>query len=353
MSKTISIASLSALLLLASNTPAPAQVCGDTIGPNETVTLTADIGPCTDSVSAALTIIGPAKVDLNGHQIQCDSTSPSNGVDVLGSGAYVSGGSIRGCDAYSLRVGGTGKHSVTSIAIKGGVDSGKGVEVLTGSDLNRLTDIVVTNSGTGFHIFGNKGKLSGLTASSSDDEGIILEGSSNKVTRMTAVNSTKEGIIVNGSNNKIQDCEAVTSGNGGIVLNGANNSLKDCSAIRGLGDGFEVNGAGNSISAAESDNNGQRGYDIFGDATRLSDSTAVNNGGDGVLLQEAASTVTGVRSIGNGGNGIQVDAGNVHSISRSVALESGGTHDIRDNTNCAGATWNDNTFRSANDPCIQ
>jgi hypothetical protein len=55
-----------ALHFFLSGPPVHAQTvsCGSVIGPNAEVSLQADIGPCDDKVTAALTIIGPATVNL-------------------------------------------------------------------------------------------------------------------------------------------------------------------------------------------------------------------------------------------------------------------------------------------------
>ena len=44
--------------------------CGDTIGPGERIKLTQDIGPCTGG--PALTVVGPAVLNLNGHTVAGD-----------------------------------------------------------------------------------------------------------------------------------------------------------------------------------------------------------------------------------------------------------------------------------------
>jgi hypothetical protein len=55
---------LLALSLFLSGSPVHAQTvsCGSVTGPNVEVSLQADIGPCDDKVTAALTIDGPATV---------------------------------------------------------------------------------------------------------------------------------------------------------------------------------------------------------------------------------------------------------------------------------------------------
>lgn len=353
MKQRIRVSKLATLMLFASLAPASAQVCGDTLGPNGTFTLNADIGPCDGAGTAALTIVGPVKVDLNGHQISCSALDPSDGIDVQGSAATVTGGSIRGCDAYSMRVGGTGKHSITSITIKGGSDSGDGFVVAGGSTSNRISGITVTNGGVGFRLGGDKDRLSSLVATNMDDEGFILTGSGSRIDGLVSTNATKEGIVIGGDSNRIDRCDAISSGNAGIEIIGDGNRLRDCRSILSLGDGFTVAGASNSIVESDASNNGQRGFDLAGSGTKLSESSSVSNTGDGVLVTTGSQTVSAVRAANNGGNGIQVSGGTGNVVTRSVVLENGGATDVRDTTSCAGATWTGNVFGTSNDPCIE
>jgi hypothetical protein len=353
MKQGIRVSKLATLMLFAALAPASAQVCGDTLGPNGTFTLNADIGPCDGAGTAALTIVGPVKVDLNGHQVSCSALDPSDGIDVQGSAASVTGGSIRGCDAYSMRVGGTGKHSIHSITIKGGSDAGDGFVVVGGATSNRISGIVVTNGGVGFRLGGDKDRLSSLVATNMDDEGFIITGNGSRIDGLVSTNATKEGLVISGSSNRIDRCESISSGNAGIEITGDGNRLRDCRSVLSTGQGFTVTGASNSIVGSDATNNGQRGFDLAGTGTKLSDSSSVSNTGDGVLVSTGSQVVSAVRAANNGGNGIQVSGGTGSAITGSVVLENGGATDVRDTTSCAGATWTDNVFGTSNDACIE
>ena len=344
---------LCGLLVAGAAGNAGAQVCGDTLGPGGTVTLTQDLVGCTGTGSASLSIIGPVKVDMAGHQIQCDALDPGAGIHVSGEGAQISNGSVRGCGTYGVHLAGTGKHSLSSIAVKA-ID-GDGVVLFLSSDRNKITGVSVTNvsgTGAGFRVMSNKNTLRSLVATNIANEGFVLGGTGNKVTSILATQADKEGILVSGELNKIEDCESVSAGNDGIEINGGGNRLRDCTASRSTGTGFVVAGDDNTVDRSDAANNGQRGFEILGAGNTLAASTATSSTGDGVYVDADDAKVAEVRAVNNGGNGIQVAAGTGNEITRSVALESGGTNDVRDTTACAAALWSDNTFRTSNDPCI-
>ena len=101
------------LASFALSTPAQAQVnCGDTVGPNETVTLIGEISIC-DDFHGNIVVQGPATLDLGGFDIRCadldnDGVLPQ-GVVLLGEKARVRNGSITGC-GIGVTVGGGGKQ---------------------------------------------------------------------------------------------------------------------------------------------------------------------------------------------------------------------------------------------------
>ena len=73
--------------------------CGDTIGKGQTVTLTADLGPC-DGVESAI-VIDSGVLDLGGHTLSCADTNEnqkfSYGLDIRGKNAVVRNGTVTGC----------------------------------------------------------------------------------------------------------------------------------------------------------------------------------------------------------------------------------------------------------------
>jgi hypothetical protein len=70
------VVGLAGVLVLAEGTPPVwgAAVCGGKVGPNETVTMTADILNC--AADPVLTVIGPATPDMNRHTISCPGPTP-------------------------------------------------------------------------------------------------------------------------------------------------------------------------------------------------------------------------------------------------------------------------------------
>ena len=95
---------------------AQAQVmCGDIIGdePGEKkVVLQQTLEDC-DGVEAALTVIGPATLDLNGFEVNCDDQdgdgSVPHGIIVKGGRAKIKNGRVEGC-ARGMWLTESGKH---------------------------------------------------------------------------------------------------------------------------------------------------------------------------------------------------------------------------------------------------
>src|SRR5262245_47138880 len=93
------LAAAGLLLGLALASSAAAVQCGQPIGPNQTVTLQADL-VCDDN-TGGLTVTGPATVNLNGHTIRCVDTNQDgvapNGLFILGQEAKVRDGIVDSC----------------------------------------------------------------------------------------------------------------------------------------------------------------------------------------------------------------------------------------------------------------
>ena len=67
--------------------------CGDTIGAGERVKLAHDIGPC--SGGPAITVVGPAVLDLNGHTVA--GNGDIDGIVLEGKKARIMNGTVIGC----------------------------------------------------------------------------------------------------------------------------------------------------------------------------------------------------------------------------------------------------------------
>jgi len=90
-----------------------AVVCGDTVGPRSSLTLTADLAGCT--TRSALIVQGPAILDLGGHTVSCNQGGGGAiGINVVGSGPVVRNGELVKC-AEAVSVRGTGGHLIKSM----------------------------------------------------------------------------------------------------------------------------------------------------------------------------------------------------------------------------------------------
>ena len=62
------------------------------------VELTSDLGPCSGP-TPAITIRGPARLNLNGFSVTCETgtQSPSGGIELTGQGAELQDGVVKDC----------------------------------------------------------------------------------------------------------------------------------------------------------------------------------------------------------------------------------------------------------------
>jgi hypothetical protein len=101
-----------AMLALAGPRTVRAANCGDVIDTN--TTLDADVGPCDSSTDPALTVQGPATLDLNGHSILCTGDPLPDGVHLTGQAVKLRNGTVHGCHDGVVLLG-TGRHRVQRI----------------------------------------------------------------------------------------------------------------------------------------------------------------------------------------------------------------------------------------------
>lgn len=245
--------SIVAALIAALATSAVAQVtCGTTVGGGEKLTLSADVGPCDNDDSTAITV-DSGMLDLGGHTVSCadldvDLDLPQ-GVVLLGKKARVVNGTITGC-SNGVGVGGSGKHRVEGLTITGSADDG--IDVLSDSVKNKVIGNTVRQSGSdGIYIRSDKNKLVDNTASENLGDGIELEGGADK--------------------NKLVGNQAGQNGNNGIEVNGSKNKLTECTANQNVANGIDLGGEKNKVRGGSAQGNGV--YDIvpgeLGEEARL------------------------------------------------------------------------------------
>jgi parallel beta-helix repeat protein len=219
---------LAAGVVVAMAPGASAQLaCGDTVAKGQTVTLTADLGPCEGSSSDSAVII-EGVLDLGGHTVFCADTSGDgvvpDGLYLRGSKAQVRNGTVSGCDD-NVWVGGNGKHTVEGITSTAAVEDGFYVASTTAK--NRITgNTIVSNGDDGVECRGTKNKIENNTANNNAEDGIDLpEAVKNKVTGNTTTGNLDDGIDVGGTKNKILANTSTANGQYGIVATDRKNKV--------------------------------------------------------------------------------------------------------------------------------
>lgn len=321
---------LGSILSVALTAAAPATGCGMVI--TQSMTLTADIGPCGRGgiVIAADNI----RVDLGGHTISGRGRA-GDGVGILFDGvtaAWVSNGTVTGFDA-GVAIAGGGSNTVHQLNIRDNIGSltavrpayGDGV-VIVSSSFNWIFNNNITGNGP----FSGVAVLSdGVTRSETNviERNRIVD---NDVAR-AAVNEDT-GIRIEGPlalGTYIKQNRIIANGLDGIAV-------------------FEA--AGSSNASTWIDRNLVQGNGFHGMANRK---------GDGIFLADQAdsSLVNENEVTGNAANGIRV-ASATNRILATTALGNGAypgvsAYDLVDeNPACDANEWGSNTFGSANQACI-
>jgi hypothetical protein len=274
--RTILVAS--ALVLLAPALASAQVTCGDTIGKGQTVTLTADIGPCDTSptipdpgLGFALTVEG-GTLDLAGHTLACADTDGDGripyGIRLDGEKATVRNGTVIGCEeglAVGILDGGQDtEHRAVHVTVQNSRYVGVGVR----SNKNTLIDVRSTNSfgrlGYGFWILGDESKLVGLTATGNDAFGIRISGKKNTVIGATATGNARDGFWVDDESkkNNLTACQGSGNGDSGIRIEGLKNKVDDSIANDNAAYGFVLEaGSQNRIRGGSAHDNS--GFDLL------------------------------------------------------------------------------------------
>jgi parallel beta-helix repeat protein len=231
--------------------------CGSTIGPGETVNLRGDVGPC-DS-TRALTVDGPARLNLNGFTVSCNGKT--DGIRINGEGAIVHNGTVANCN-IAVDVRGEGHHQIVNLTVVGHVEengdrksngirvrSGKndlikntalnndrGIRVDEGSDNNKVINNFANLNNKGFRIDGDNNNIVGNEGNNNDSENFQIKGNNNRLVNNTANGGDEECFLIDLLNDE--------TGEGGDRNQLINNYATGCS------DGivFPAGAQGNSIT---------------------------------------------------------------------------------------------------------
>lgn len=324
--------SVGALLALALGvaSPAYAQVrCGDVIGPGESVTLTRELSGCAPG-PAALTVVGPATLDLNGFSVICQDAGSNTalGIVVVGKRATVRNGTVQRCST--------------------------GVTLL-GEGSHRIENVTAALSDNGFTAGG---------------EGFVIESDSNRLVDNAAVQNSAQGfrVVVADRNRLIGNQAFFNGGSGFEVLVGRRNILQgNVAADNSLfgffldGGAFTPGGGRNKAEDNEATGNQQGFFVDSEDGSRLTRNVANANDDDGIFVVVARSVrLTQNEASDNGGTGIVVLASNDIRITRNTALNNDRADDDVQNfdlldslADCGTSRWRGNVFATANEECIR
>ena len=281
-----------AALTLSLSGAAHAVECGDTIGPNEKVVLTRDL-LCPSNVDVALTVVGPATLDMNGYTITClaglfSDYATDNGVYVLGKSARIKDGTISSC-LEAMVIKGEGRHRIEKVH-----------------------------------------------ASDSKERGFQVLSDNNTLRRNRASSTSSYGFYVVGSKNRLQDNIADGGGAEGFVLGQAHRTT----LTRNLAAG-----------------NGRSGFMTYsdGDGIKFIKNEALNNGWDGFAIRGGQKHQL-VRNVakGNEGSGVFISDEVIRSRLTRNTFQFNREFDISQAApHCEGNRWTRNTFNTSNVDCVE
>jgi parallel beta-helix repeat protein len=233
---------LAAGLLVAAPAARAQLACGGTVGKGETVTLTADLGPC-DGVESAI-IIDSGVLDLGGHTLSCADTNGngrfSYGLDVRGKNAVVRNGTVTGC-----------------------IDN--------------------------VYVAGSKNTVEGITATAAQRYGFYVASTSskNRIAGNTATGNADDGIQARGAKHTIEGNSASANGEDGIDLTDAKKSkVLNNTSSGNSDDGFEATGTKNTIGGNTSTGNADDGIAVGAGRNKVIGNTSTGNGSTDILSEE-------------------------------------------------------------------
>jgi parallel beta-helix repeat protein len=216
------------LLVLAPVGPAAGQVaCGDTI--TEDTVLDADLDCSGAGTNPALTVMGPATLDLNGHVLTCSSGSFIGGVRLEGARARLVDGSVTGCRgdsgiSFAVVLAGDGSHTLRDLTLTG---NSFGVDVRgtrnTGNRIERnsIEPSMNVRLSTGIQVSGLDTRVIGNHVDRAVRGIDLVSGSSSTTVIANVVTGAGEGIHVNSSENTIRHNQLSGNNTGIHLLSGA------------------------------------------------------------------------------------------------------------------------------------
>jgi parallel beta-helix repeat protein len=282
--------------------------CGQTLGPSSgTFLLDSDVGPC-DDVSAAITLVGPVRLDLNGHTVSCQDlngdTDVPIGIALQGSRTLARNGAVDGCSIGVSLVGSNGR--IESIAL------------------------------------------------SANDLGVAVEGDFNVLTRNSVDDGTDTSFVVIGNRNLLHE-NVAAHGIEGFFLLGDNNNLRGNIAEFNFGAGFDLHGFRATLVENVAQFVGAQGFNVSSNGCLMRNNEAVGNAGEGFfLVTNTHDCILRFNSAEGNAFGIRAATNTLdNAITGNTAL--GNTiFDLKDdNGNCTANLWQGNVFGTKDPDCIQ
>jgi parallel beta-helix repeat protein len=336
----------------------------------------------------AITIIGPAKLNLNGKTLSGNGDNVC--IQINGEGAKVWNGTVTNC-ADGVVIAGTGRHKV--FRIRSMDNDGIGFKVDEDSNDNWLSDneaignleenFLIEQESDGNHLINNK-------AEDGEDRGYYVRGSNNCLYKNKAYGNRDDALRINNGNNnratynifsgtedgegvEIQSIENFVRNNiikqnvRGMRIRDDHNVVKENIIISNGQEGIRVESSENLISSNFILNNGQEGIRVQESTLNIISRNLIKNNGfnesdpedirDGLKLEDGANETTLTRNLvfNNSGNGINVNEGAIeNTIEHNIAMRNGvddtyydaldGNTDVDGNPNCDENNWRENYF---------
>ena len=159
--------------------------CGDLITSDTVLNSDRNCDCSTLDIGSALAVVGPAKLDLNGHTVSCTDMQ-SFCISILGQGATIQNGKVMNCSGGVGNFGGFGNTLIKNIT----ATSTDVAFYLSQSDNNRLIDVVAQdNNFAGILVYGNNNLVKNSYSARQLYEGISFAGSNNKAISKTIEDS--------------------------------------------------------------------------------------------------------------------------------------------------------------------
>jgi parallel beta-helix repeat protein len=310
---------------------AQAPTCGSVIGPGENLSLNTNILACDDgSGAAALTIVGPATVNMNGFVVSCadvdgDELRPE-GIVLEGTRVVLRNVGVSRCE-NGVVVRGEGRHRIEAVRSSQNLRSGFLVE----SDGNVFVKNEARSNFNGFRVQSDENVLANNEAFSHPGDAFRLQG---------------------GDGNRLRGNEAAGNATGFDLQSGEENVLT-ANLARSNETGFVVHSLRDRLVKNTSTIN-EDGFLLFGNETIATSNVATSNVDSGFSVEGRSGIFRQNRADDNGGDGIVALSTTTNALFRKNRASGNGEFDLSDvKDDCGTNLWESNTFGTRGAVCIE